>query len=186
MVICAAFDLTLSEAKTETMCLRSKEMPESNTIVSVEVTGQAYNHTNEFVSLGRFINNKVNLSIEVDRRIRNAWCSFRKYTHELYDRPSAPLELQIRMPRAEVLKTTLYGCVTGSPRACHFHALRQAHHSFLTGCIVGRRSNNRADLRGGPGKRVKGMFPGWPQSFWYQRRPVDDCNPGRGGMAERR
>ena len=30
-------------------------------------------------------------TIEVDRRIRNAWCSFRKYTLELHDRPSASL-----------------------------------------------------------------------------------------------
>ena len=28
------------------------------------------------------------------------------------------------------------------------------------------------------------VFPGRPQSFRYQRRPVDDCRPGRGGMAQ--
>ena len=39
-------------------------------------------------------------------------------------------------------------------------------------------------LRGGPGKRVDGVFPGRPQSFRHQRRPVDDCSPGRGGMAQ--
>ena len=31
---------------------------------------------------------------------------------------------------------------------------------------------------------VDGVFPGRPQSFRYQRRPVDDCSPGRGGMAQ--
>ena len=35
-----------------------------------------------------------------------------KYTLELYGRPSAPLELEIRMLRAEVLEAMLYGCVT--------------------------------------------------------------------------
>ena len=45
---------------------------------------------------------------EVDRRIRNVWCSFRKYTLELYDRPSAPLELKLLMLKAEVLETMLY------------------------------------------------------------------------------
>ena len=29
----------------------------------------------------------------------------------------------------------LYGCVTWSPRACHYDTLRRAHHSFLTRCI---------------------------------------------------
>ena len=48
------------------------------------------------------------------------------------------------MLRAEVLETTLYGCVTWSPRACHYDTLRGAHHRFLTRCI-GWRKHNRAD-----------------------------------------
>ena len=111
---------------------------------SVEVAGQVYNQTKEFVYLGGNVNHNADLSIEVSRRIRNAWCSFRKYTLELYDRPSAPLELKIRMLRAEVLETMLYDCVTWSPCACHYDTLRRAHHSFLTRCI-GWRKNDRAD-----------------------------------------
>ena len=33
----------------------------------------------------------------------------------------------------------------------------------------------------GAGKRVDGVSPGRPQSFRYQRRPVDDCSPDKGG-----
>ena len=131
VVVCAAFGLTVSGAKTEIMCLRAKGMPESTATFSVEAAGQLYNQTNEFIYLGGNVNHNADLSIEVDRRIRNAWCSFRKYTLELYDRPSAPLELKIRMLRAEVLETMLYGCVTWSPRACHYDTLRRAHHRFL-------------------------------------------------------
>ena len=112
VVVCAAFGPTVSEAKTEIMCLRAKGMPESTATVSLEVAGQVYNQTNGFVYLGGNVNHNADLSVEVDRRIRNAWCSFRKYTLELYDRPSAPLELKIRMLRAEVLETILCGCVT--------------------------------------------------------------------------
>ena len=119
-------------------------MPESTASFSVEAAGQVYNETNEFVYLGGNVNHNADLSIEVDRRIRNAWYSFRKYTLELYDRPSAPLELKIRMLRVEVLETILYGCVTLSPRACHYDTLRRAHHRFLTHCI-GWRKHNRAD-----------------------------------------
>ena len=144
VVVCAAFGLTVSEAKTEIMCLRAKGMPESTATFSVEAAGHVYNQTNEFVYLGRNVNHNADLSIEVDRRIRNAWCSFRKYTLELYDRPSAPLELKIRMLRAEVLETMLYGCVTWSPSACHYNTLRRAHHRFLTRCI-GWRTNKRTD-----------------------------------------
>ena len=107
-----AFGLTLSEAKTEIMCLRAKGMPESTATFSVEAAGQVYSQTNESVYLRGNVNQNADLSIEVDRRVRNAWCSFWKYTLELYDRPSAPLEIKIRMLRAEVLETMLYGCVT--------------------------------------------------------------------------
>ena len=143
VVVCASFGLTASEAKTEIMCLRAKGMPESTATFSVEAAGQVYNQTSEFVYLGGNINHNADLSIEVDQRIRSAWCSFRKYTLELYDRPSAPLELKIRMLRAKVLKIMLYGC-TWSPRACHYDTLRRAHHRFLIRCI-GWRKHNRAD-----------------------------------------
>ena len=50
--VCAAFGLTVSEAKTEIMCLRTKDMMESTAIFSVETADQVYNQTNEFVYLG--------------------------------------------------------------------------------------------------------------------------------------
>ena len=43
VVVYAAFGLTVSEAKTEIMCLRAKGMPESTAIFSVEAVGQMYN-----------------------------------------------------------------------------------------------------------------------------------------------
>ena len=119
-------------------------MLESTSIFSVEAAGQVYNQTNEFVYLGGNVNHNVNLSIKGDRRIRNAWYSFRKYTLELYGRPSAPLELKVRMLRAEVLDIMLYGCVTGSPRTCHYDTLRRLHHRFLNRCI-GWRKHIHAD-----------------------------------------
>ena len=71
-VVCAAFGLTVSEAKTEIMCLRAKGMPEFTATFSVETAGQVYNKTNEFVYLGGNVNHNADPSIEVDRRIRNA------------------------------------------------------------------------------------------------------------------
>ena len=96
VVVCVAFGLPISEAKTEIMCLRAKGMPESIATFSVEAAGQVYNQTNEFACLGGNVNQNADSSIEVDQRVRNAWCSIRKYTLERYGRPSAPLELKIR------------------------------------------------------------------------------------------
>ena len=135
VIMCVAFGLTVSEAKTEFICLRAKRMPEYTAIFNVEAAGQAYNQTNEFVYLRGNVNHNADLSIEVDPRICIVWCSFRKYIHELYARPSAPLVLKIRTIRAEVLETMLYGCVTWSPHACHYDTLHRAHHRFLTRCI---------------------------------------------------
>ena len=71
VVVCAAFGLTVSEVKTEIMCLRAKGMPESTATFSVDAAGQVYNQTNEFVYLGGNVNRNADLSIEVDRRICN-------------------------------------------------------------------------------------------------------------------
>ena len=73
------------QTETTMLCLRAKGMPESTVIFNIEAAGQVYNQTNEFgnVHLGGNANQNADLSIEVDRRRRNAWCSFRKYTLEL-------------------------------------------------------------------------------------------------------
>ena len=102
-------------------------------------------NTNELAYLGENVNhNHADPSIEVDRCIRNAWCSFRKYTLELYDQPSALLEFKTQILRAEVLETVLCDCVMRSPRACHYDTLPRAHHIFLTH-YNGWRKNNRTD-----------------------------------------
>ena len=118
--------------------------PDATAPFSVEAAGQVYKQTYKFVHLGGDVNHHVQLSIEVDRRKSNALCSFRTYSLELYDRPSAPPELKNRMLRADVIETKLYGCVTWSPHACHYDSLRRVHHSFLTRCIGWRKHNRTA------------------------------------------
>ena len=110
VTVCAAFGLTVSETKTEIMCLRTRRVSDATATFSVEAAGQVHKQTHDFLYLGGNVNDHADLSIEIDRRIRNAWCSFRKYSLELYDRPSAPLEIKIRMLKYEVLETMMYGC----------------------------------------------------------------------------
>ena len=73
VAVYAAFGLTVSEAKNEMMCLRTKGMLESSALFSVESAGQVYNQTNEFVYLEGNVRYNAELVIEVGRRIRNAW-----------------------------------------------------------------------------------------------------------------
>ena len=56
VVVCVAFGLTVSDAKTEVMCVRAKGVPESTATFSIEEAGQVYNQTNEFVYLGGNVN----------------------------------------------------------------------------------------------------------------------------------
>ena len=145
VVVCAAFGFTVSEAATEIICLSTKGTPESTAFFSVEAAAQVYHQTNEFVYLGAgSIHYNGDLSIMVDRRIRNASCySFRRYTLKPFDRPNAPLELKIRMQRANVLETMLFGCVTWSPCACHYDMLRRALHIVLLTRFIGWRKKTR-------------------------------------------
>ena len=59
VVVCAAFGLTVSEAKTEIICLRAKGMSEPTATFNVKAAGQVYNQTNEFVYLGGNINHNA-------------------------------------------------------------------------------------------------------------------------------
>lgn len=63
--------------------------------------------------------------------MRNAWCSFRKFSYELNDRPSALLKLKIRALKVEVPEKMLYDWV----RACHHDTRRRAHFGFPTRSI---------------------------------------------------
>ena len=54
----------------------------------------------------------------------------------------------------------------------------------LPKCVMFGEIGRGCELCGGAGNRVDLMFPRQPQSFRHQRRPVDDCSPGRGGMAQ--
>ena len=111
VVVCAAFGLTVSEAKTEIMCLRAKRMPESTATLSVDAAGQVYNQTSEFV----YLEGNINQMTTCPSRSTGAYAT---HGAALEVRPPtvrptfASLELKIRMLRSEVLEKMLYGCVT--------------------------------------------------------------------------
>ena len=94
VTVCMAFGLTVSEAKTEIMWLPTRGMPGATVIFSVEAAGLVYKQTHEFLYLGGNVNHHPDLSIEVDRRIRNAWCSFRKYSLECTTDRALPSSLR--------------------------------------------------------------------------------------------
>ena len=63
---------------------------------------------------------------------------------EIYDRPGVRLRLKVRLLKAEVVETLLYGCMTWSAKKPNYDRLRQVHHSMLLRCL-GWRKRKRDD-----------------------------------------
>ena len=69
---------------------------------------------------------------DINRRTKIAWGCFRKFSTELFDRPSAPLRLKARLLKAEAMDALLYGCMTWAPRNARYRQLlRTTHHKLL-------------------------------------------------------
>ena len=145
VVACQEFGLRVSEKKTEAMHLWSHPSTASNAL-RIEVAGQLYKQTTEFVYLGGAISESADLGIEIKRRIGAAWARVRKYSSQLYDRRNARLSLMIRLFKAEVMEAMLYGCATWTVCSQDFSSLRTAHHKLLLG-IIGFRRKDRTGYK---------------------------------------
>ena len=142
-----AFGLTVSEKKTETLLVRALEKAQQPgetplpplPALEIAAAGQRYNQVHQFVYLGGLITEDADLTRDINRRTKFAWGCFRKFSTELFDKPSAPLRLKTRLLRAEAMEALLYGCMTWAPRNAHYRQLRTTHHKFLLRVIGYRR-----------------------------------------------
>ena len=142
-----AFDLTVSEKKTETLLVLAPEkgqQPGETPLpplpaLEIVAAGQKYNQVHQFVYLGGLITKDADLTRDINRRTNFAWGCLRKFSTELFDKPSAPLRLKTRLLRAEAMKALLYGCMTWAPRNAHYRQLRTTHHKLLLRVIGYRR-----------------------------------------------
>ena len=103
------FGLTISESKTETMCMPIPRVLATKIVFNA--TGQQCHQTTSLIYFGGTVTETPNLSDEIDRRIRAGWMSFKSYARELYDQPKASLlPMKVRMVRSEVVEAFLYEC----------------------------------------------------------------------------
>ena len=146
-VIVTVFDaagLTVSEKKTETMLLRTPNQALRTSPLVIEAAGQRYRQTMQFLYLGGLVNASADIIPEIKRRIQLAWVCYNRFKRELYDMEAAPFALKVRMLKAEVMETLLYGCVTWTLGQEHFAELRTAHHKLLLR-IIGFQRRQRTD-----------------------------------------
>ena len=125
-----AAGLTGSEKKTEAMLLRTRDQTPTAPSLVIEAAGQRYIQTTQLLYLGGIIHENADLWLETERRIRLMWACFKRFGRELYDK-TAPISLKVRMLKAEVIETLLYGCITWTLGAEHFAKLRTVHHQVL-------------------------------------------------------
>ena len=113
-----AFGLTVSEKKTETLLMRAPEKAqqpgETPSLPALEVAAasQKYHQVHQFVYLGGFITGDAHITRHINLRTKIAWGCVKKFSTELFDRPSTPLRLKPRLLKAEAMKVLLYGCMT--------------------------------------------------------------------------
>ena len=93
------FGLTISESKTETMCMPISRAPAAKIVFNA--TRQQYRQTTSFAHLRGTVTETLNLSGEIDRRIRAGWMGFTRYKREMYNHPKASL-LPLKSPDGEV------------------------------------------------------------------------------------
>ena len=125
-----AAGLTMSE-KTETMLLRTPDRAPCTSPLVIEAAVERYRRTTQFLYLGGLIDASADIMPEIKRRVRLAWACYSRFTRELCNMEAAPFALKLRMLKAEVMETLLYGCVTCTLGKEHFAELRTAHHRYL-------------------------------------------------------
>ena len=69
---------------------------------------------------------------------------FGRYKMEIHDRPGVRLWLNVRLLKAEILGTLLYGCVAWSPLTADHDRLRGLHHTMLLRCLGWRKWKREA------------------------------------------
>ena len=127
-----AFGLSVSEKKTETLLMRAPEKAQqpgeipTSPLPALEIAaaGQKYHHVHQFVYLGGLITEDADITRDINRCTKLAWGCFRKFSTELFDKPSAPLRRKARLRKAETMEALLYGCMTLAPRNAHYRQRR--------------------------------------------------------------
>ena len=85
------------------MLLRTLDQTTLALPLVIEAVGQRYKQTAQLLYLGGIVHENADPSLEIDRRIRLMRACPKRFDPEVYDRMTAPLSLNVRMLKAEVI-----------------------------------------------------------------------------------
>ena len=126
---CTNFGLTISIKKTEVLY-----QPPPGEIFSepdITVHGKRLNVVNRFTYLGSTLSQNATIDDEVDIRIARASASFGRLSAKVWNRRGLSIDTKLKVYKAVVLPTLLYGCETWTVYQRHAKKLNHFHTTCL-------------------------------------------------------
>ena len=122
---CDNFGLTISTKKTEVLHQPAPGKPyiEPN----IKVNGERLKSVDKFTYLGSTLSRNVTIDDEVQCRLAKASAAFGRLSQKVWNRRGIRLETKIKVYRAAVLTTLLYGCESWTVYSRHSRKLNHFH-----------------------------------------------------------
>ena len=128
---CNEMGLTISARKTKIMAVGAEQQHEAPREVQLQRAGEPVGIVDEFEYLGSTVVTGCGLDTEISMRIRKASNSFRCLSRILWYQQKIKMRTKLRMFKAAVLPTLLYGSETWAPVAKQLKRLQ----SFVMRCL---------------------------------------------------
>uniref|UniRef100_A0A8C7WPE7 Reverse transcriptase domain-containing protein n=1 Tax=Oryzias sinensis TaxID=183150 RepID=A0A8C7WPE7_9TELE len=122
---CDNFGLTINIKKTEVMYQPAPGKPYQEPNITVK--GQRLQDVENFTYLGSTLSRNTNIDAEVNNRIAKASSAFGRLRKSVWERRGILQNTKIKVYRAVVLTTLLYGCETWTTYRRHEKLLQQFH-----------------------------------------------------------
>ena len=126
---CDNFGLTISTKKTEV--LFQPAPGNQHTDPDITVNGQHLNSVERFTYLGSTLSRNVTIDDEVNTRLAKASVAFGRLHKSVWNRRGITTETKVKVYRAVVLTSLLYGCETWTTYQRHVRKLNHFHTKCL-------------------------------------------------------
>ena len=126
---CSNFGLTISIKKTEVLHQPAPGKPYAEP--NITINGQTLKAVDKFTYLGSTLSRNVTIDDEIDARLAKASAAFGRLQKNVWGRKGITLQTKIKVYRAIVLPTLLYGCESWTVYQRHARKLQHFHTSRL-------------------------------------------------------
>ena len=126
---CDNFGLTISTKKTEVMYQPAPGKPYAEPTITVNK--EKLPAADNFTYLGSTLSGSANIDVEVNNRIAKASAAFGRLRCKVWERDGITFDTKLKVYRAIVMPTLLYGCETWTVYQRHARTLNRFHLNCL-------------------------------------------------------